>query len=395
MAVPALSASCEQERSAGLDTPWWRSIRGLRRVKLIGDAAYGGVGPGSPWYAAHVPAGELARSPRDHTAALDRYADRIREFALRCQRGAASVGPFMAPRSRLGIWARNQTLRAMYLMPGKGLMEGRTAGISRSDLPGLNGHRPRSWETTDMNTDQRARQAASFGAIAAVYRRSRPSYPSEAVDWLLPAGGPRVLDLGAGTGKLTEQLAARGLDVVAVEPSEGMREEFAKALPDVPVLAGAGESIPLDDASVDAVLVAQAWHWVDPERAVPEVARVLRPGGWLGLIWNVRDEREPWVRELARILHVDGEHDMHQDDAVAGPPFGPFEHAVFDWTHHVSPDGLVDLVTSRSYVITSTSQERKAMLDKIRDLVRSHPDVAGRTDIALPYRAQCWRAHLP
>lgn len=183
-----------------------------------------------------------------------------------------------------------------------------------------------------MNPDQRARQAASFGAIAAVYRRGRPSYPPEALDWLLPAGSPRVLDLGAGTGKLTEQLAARGLDVVAVEPSEGMREEFAKALPDVEILAGAGQRIPVDDASVDTVLVAQAWHWVDPERAVPEVARVLCPGGRLGLIWNVRDEREPWLRVLGRILHVEGELDTHRGDAVAGPPFGPFEHVVFDWT---------------------------------------------------------------
>ncbi|HEX4212097.1 MAG TPA: class I SAM-dependent methyltransferase, partial [Candidatus Dormibacteraeota bacterium] len=198
-----------------------------------------------------------------------------------------------------------------------------------------------------MNSDDwKARQASSFGAIASIYRRGRPSYPTEALDWLVPEGSPRVLDLGAGTGKLTEQLVARGLDVVAVEPSDGMREEFAKALPGVPILAGAGESIPLDDASVDAVLVAQAWHWVDPERAVPEVARVLRPGGRLGLIWNVRDEREAWLADLGRIIHVEGDQDMHTNDAVAGPPFGPFEHTVIEWTHHLSPDRLIDMVTS-------------------------------------------------
>ncbi len=140
-------------------------------------------------------------------------------------------------------------------------------------------------------------QATSFGAAAAAYERGRPPYPAEAIDWLLPPGAARVLDVGAGTGKLTRQLAQRGLDVLAVEPLAGMRDQLARAVPGVPVYPGTAEDIPLPDGSVDAVLAAQAWHWVDPVRAVPEVARVLVPGGQLGLAWNVRDERVDWVAQ--------------------------------------------------------------------------------------------------
>ncbi len=122
-------------------------------------------------------------------------------------------------------------------------------------------------------------QGLSFGAAAVTYERARPSYPDEAIDWLLPPGARRVLDLGAGTGKLTRGLRDRGLDVVAVEPSAGMRDQLARVLPGVRALAGTAERIPLAGHAVDAVLVAQAWHWVDPARAVPEAARVLAAGG--------------------------------------------------------------------------------------------------------------------
>ncbi|GAB2581560.1 hypothetical protein GCM10027168_12860 [Streptomyces capparidis] len=155
---------------------------------------------------------------------------------------------------------------------------------------------------TRPEEQDRRRQAASFGAAAAAYERGRPPYPPEAVAWLVPEDARRVVDLGAGTGKLTRALRAPGREVVAVEPSPGMREQFSRVLPDVPVLAGAGESVPLPDSSVDALVCAQAWHWVDPERAIPEAARVLRPGGRLGLVWNTRDVSVPWVAELDRVL---------------------------------------------------------------------------------------------
>ncbi|EUA44075.1 ubiE/COQ5 methyltransferase family protein [Mycobacterium xenopi 3993] len=116
-----------------------------------------------------------------------------------------------------------------------------------------------------------------------------------------------MLDLGAGTGKLTTRLVERGLDVVAVDPIPEMLDVLRKSLPDTPALLGTAEEIPLPDNSVDAVLVAQAWHWFDPARAIPEVIRVLRPGGRLGLVWNTRDERLGWVRELGRIIGSDAD----------------------------------------------------------------------------------------
>lgn len=237
-------------------------------------------------------------------------------------------------------------------------------------------------------------RAASFGVAASAYDRGRPSYPAAAIDWLLPPGATRVLDLGAGTGKLTRQLLQRGLDVVGVEPSSGMREQLARELPDVTLLAGAAEAIPLDDQTVDAVLVAQAWHWVDPALAVPEVARVLVPGGSLGLIWNIRDEREEWVAQLGRIMHAHGDEDTGQPSPKIGPPFGPLRLHEVEWTYRLSRDTLVDLVASRSYVITLAEPERKAILDEVRDLLATHPALAADDVVDLPYVTACFRAEL-
>ena len=246
--------------------------------------------------------------------------------------------------------------------------------------------------------EHRRAQAASFGAAADAYERGRPPYPPEAIDWLLPAGAVRVLDLGAGTGKLTRQLTGRGLDVTAVEPSEGMREQLGRAVPGVRALAGTGERIPLPDRSVDAVLVAQAWHWVDPAQAVPEVARVLRPGGRLGLVWNVRDERTDWVAGLGAILRrSDGARVSSTVSAApqVSPPFGPLERRDVEWVHHLSPDELTDMVASRSYVITMPAADREKLLNELRHLTRTHPALAGAGEIAMPYVTRCWRAQLP
>ena len=139
-----------------------------------------------------------------------------------------------------------------------------------------------------------------------------------------------MLDLGAGTGKLTTRLVERGLDVVAVDPIPEMLEVLSNSLPDTPALLGTAEEIPLPDDSVDAVLVAQAWHWFDPERAVKEVARVLRPGGRLGLVWNTRDERLGWVKDLGRIIG-------HEDD-----PFSQRGHAARAVRRRRAPSGRVD-----------------------------------------------------
>lgn len=229
-------------------------------------------------------------------------------------------------------------------------------------------------------------RASSFGAVAAQYERGRPGYPPAAVDWLLPAGEPRVLDLGAGTGKLTRQLLERDLDVVAVEPSDGMRSELRRVIPEARCLAGSAEEIPLPDGSVDVVLVAQAWHWVDVERAAPEVARVLAPGGRLGLLWNIRDEREPWVAELGRIVHT-GEawHELATSRPAVGPPFGPIERHDVEWVHRMTSAMLLDAVASRSYIITLSEAERESTLAAVLALIE------GRSEIWMPYVTRCFR----
>jgi SAM-dependent methyltransferase len=211
---------------------------------------------------------------------------------------------------------------------------------------------------------------------------------------LLAGGARRVLDLGAGTGKLTRQLCDRGLDVVAVEPSAGMREQLALAVPEARLLAGTAEHIPLDDRSVDAVLVAQAWHWIDAERALPEVARVLVPGGWLGLLWNIRDDSHDWVAELGRIMHRHGDDDNDDPHPLVGPPFGPLERHDVAWRYRLPPETLLDMVSSRSYVITLPPDDRAAVLADVRQLLAGHPDLAGRDELELPYVTECFRAQL-
>lgn len=242
----------------------------------------------------------------------------------------------------------------------------------------------------------RAARSLSFGSQAAAYERGRPSYPPEAVDWLLSpeVGNPvqDVLDLGAGTGKLTSRLVERGLNVVAVDPIAELLDVLRNTMPDVPALLGTAEQIPLPDDSVDAVLVAQAWHWFDPGRAVAEVVRVLRPGGRLGLLWNVRDARLGWVREFGRI--VGPEHDWANATVVLPEPFTDVRTHQVEWTNYITPQALIDYVASRSYCITSPAEARARTLDEVRHLLATHPSLTGAEGIALPYITVCARAML-
>lgn len=235
-------------------------------------------------------------------------------------------------------------------------------------------------------------RSLSFGSAAAAYERGRPSYPPEAIDWLLPRGARRVLDLGAGTGKLTARLVERGLDVVAVDPIPDMLEVLRGALPETRALLGTAEEIPLQDNTVDTVLVAQAWHWVDPERAIPEVARVLQPGGRLALVWNTRDERLGWVRKLGQIIGSDG--DGGRFDIELPTPFTGLERHQVEWTNYLTPQALIDLVASRSYCITSPADVRSRTLEQVRELLATHPALANSTGLAMPYVTVCLRATL-
>jgi SAM-dependent methyltransferase len=235
--------------------------------------------------------------------------------------------------------------------------------------------------------------ASSFGAAAGQYQRGRPEYPKSAVEWLVPRRAKTVLDLAAGTGKLTRSLVEAGLKVTAVEPSAGMREQLAAAVPAAVVLAGTAEKIPLADASVDAVVVAHAWHWFDAALAVPEISRVLVPGGTLSLVWNMRDESEPWVAVLGAIMH---QHSRQAIDASPeiGAPFGPPERLEVRWRQPVTRQEVLDLVASRSYVITMPDQERGQLLGEVAELLSDHPALSGRDEIELPYVTRCTRLSL-
>jgi len=245
-------------------------------------------------------------------------------------------------------------------------------------------------------TDPRRERSLSFGSQAAAYERGRPSYPPEAVDWLLAPTDTwvarDVLDLGAGTGKLTTRLVERGLKVVAVDPIAEMLEMLRTALPDTPALLGSAEQIPLPDNAVDAVLVAQAWHWFDQERAVAEIARVLRPGGRLGVLWNTRDERSGWVKDFGRIVGL--EHDRDNATVDLPEPFTDIATHQVEWTNYITPQALIDYVASRSYCITSPAEVRTRTLDEVRELLVSHPSLANATGLAMPYITVCVRATL-
>ncbi|CAM3330082.1 class I SAM-dependent methyltransferase [Occultella aeris] len=237
--------------------------------------------------------------------------------------------------------------------------------------------------------------ARSFDRAAAVYAATRPSYPPAAVDWLVPRSARRVLDLAAGTGKLTRLLVDRGgLEVVAVDPAPNMLGELHEHVPGVPTFVGTAENLPLPDDAVDVVTVAQAWHWVDPAAAVPEIARVLRPGGTLGLVWNSRDESVAWVAEFGDILIRLYERDEQELAPDIGAPFGPVESTTIRWTQAMPAETLVDLVRSRSYFITATPEQQADVLGAVGDLLAGHAELAGRDVIDLPYLADCFRTRL-
>ncbi|MFH8381541.1 class I SAM-dependent methyltransferase [Kitasatospora sp. NPDC018058] len=236
-------------------------------------------------------------------------------------------------------------------------------------------------------------RARSFGVAVASYQHGRPGYPQALIGSAVPREARRVLDLGAGTGKLTRLLVEAGLDVVAVEPDEGMRAQLAAAVPKAAVRAGSAERILLPDGSVDTVVVAQAWHWFDQAAAVPEIARVLAPGGTLALVWNVRDESQPWAAELGALMHRSTRQQI--DTAPLLPaPFGPPERLEIRWEHPTTPAGIVDMVASRSYVIALPEAERARLLADVEQLLATHPDLAGRDEIAMPYLTRCTRVRL-
>jgi ubiquinone/menaquinone biosynthesis C-methylase UbiE len=245
-----------------------------------------------------------------------------------------------------------------------------------------------------VEQDERALYGSSFGAAAAAYAEHRPDYAEAAVRWALePAPGQRVLDLGAGTGKLTAILDALGAEVTAVEPDPAMLTELHRALPAVRALAGSAEAIPLPDSSVDAVLAGQALHWFDMAVAGPEIARVLVPGGVLAGLWNVIDDRVDWVAELDRasgsaaIATLSSWRaetaDEHLPRIGQAGPFGQPEQAEFPHGQRRTADSLVATIATHSQLLVMPADEREATLSRIRAFLASRPETA-RGEFTLP-----------
>lgn len=237
--------------------------------------------------------------------------------------------------------------------------------------------------------------AIGFERAAQAYERGRAGYPRDAVEAILAvtgaAPGRTLLELGAGTGKFTRELTGSGARVLALEPVAGMRDVLAQNVPEAELLDAVAEAIPLADASVDAVIAAQSFHWFDPEAAAGEVARVLHPGGAVALIWNRRDESAAWMREFSRIL------DGRAGDAPryrtglwrrgfdASPAFTPLELQTWPHRGEEGRDVVLARVASMSFIAALDDAPRAEVLAEIAGLLDAHPDTRGRDDVAIPY----------
>jgi SAM-dependent methyltransferase len=230
----------------------------------------------------------------------------------------------------------------------------------------------------------------SFESVAEIYESGRPPYGDEAIAWIaerLAIGpGRRVLDLAAGTGKLTRQLIPLGADVVAVEPGDQMRGVLERVLPDVEALAGSAEAIPLPDASVDAATVGQAFHWFRTQEALAELHRVIRAGGGIALVWNLWDEGDPLLAAIDALVRRWRPGPTWRDDYDRAL-FGELEERSFRQHRVLATGSLVEWVASSSGVATAAPDERERMLDEVRALVGVGPvDVSIATEVIVADR---------
>lgn len=243
-----------------------------------------------------------------------------------------------------------------------------------------------------------------FDRVADVYERGRPGYPAAAVRHLgrvLHLGpGRTVVDLGSGTGKFTRALAPLGAARVAVEPTAGMRRVFERVVPDVPVLDGTAEKIPLPDRFADAIVCAQAFHWFHPRTALKEFARVLRPGGGVGLVWNTRDDTVSWSRRISEV--TERYHRKEHSRARWEPwkpafdrphgPFGPLYAREFPSAQRAPTEKFIDRVLSVSVVAVQSPAERRRVAREVREILRTDPLTRGRPVLTLPMRTELYWA---
>lgn len=253
--------------------------------------------------------------------------------------------------------------------------------------------------------------ARGFGAEAAAYDRARPSYPPDAIAWLVERlgikPGRQIVDLAAGTGKLTTLLADTGADLVAVEPVAAMRDRLRAQQPRIPVLAGVAEALPFADRSIDAVLVAQAFHWFDARRTMSEIARVVRPGGYFGLLWNARDRSVEWVDQVWSVMdraersapwRDDGDGSAKADGTgrdLAGPSdhnWSPWIESTFFHVHYSSHEDVVDRMRSVSHIAALPPASQGSVLDEVRTILTEHPQTREQATVGIPYRVDAMYA---
>jgi SAM-dependent methyltransferase len=268
---------------------------------------------------------------------------------------------------------------------------------------------------TGPASEEHVRRATSFGTVSAAYAEHRPDYPAAAIRWALeplavaPGRPVRILDLGAGTGKLTAQLASLVLGthpvtVVAVEPDPDMLAELRNHLPGVTALPGRAESIPLPNASVDAVLAGQAAHWFDLDLAMPEITRVLAPGGVFAGLWNADDDRQDWIASLHRVsgrastLSLSAARENNDSDGITdwlastGPGlYWPLERAGFEHAQLRTADSLIETMRTHSMFVIMAAAEREATLARVRDFLAATPRTASG-EFSLPIYTLAMRA---
>jgi SAM-dependent methyltransferase len=243
-------------------------------------------------------------------------------------------------------------------------------------------------------TSDPADPALSFGEVAAAYDAARPSFPADALRWILGPNPLTILDLGAGTGKLSARAVELGHGVIAVDPSRRMLD-YARKLRGVQTMIGSAEAIPLGPASVDAVIAGQAFHWFEHDTALPEIARVLKPGGTLGLLWNEYDTIVPWVRRFDAAVH---------GEEKAGKPYDPMpvlirshllsitERASFRHWNELDREGLRLLAQSISRVAVMPESQRLTVLAEVDELYEK--TARPPEPVRMPYVTRCYRTHL-
>ena len=239
----------------------------------------------------------------------------------------------------------------------------------------------------DTNLDP----ATSFASVADAYDRARPSYPTEAVAWMVGRRPATVVEVGAGTGKLTDRLLELGHDVLATDPLEEMLQHLRLRHPEARVATAPAEAVPVATRSVDCVVAAQAFHWFDTDAALKEAARMLKPEGRIALVWNLRDERIPWVRRLGEVIGTQDQQEIDPTDALLGSQlFGYVEEATFRFWQQLRRNQLRDLVASRSNVAVMEPAARDRVLRKVDELFDQTD--SGPDGLLLPYVTRCYRA---